>query len=285
MILGHKKEIYFLKTIFNSKKIPQSLLFTGPEGIGKKKIALEVVALILGENFKNHPDLFLLEPKEKILISQMREFLTKFSLKPIKSDTMVGIIDNAHLMTEEAQQCFLKTLEEPKTKALFILITAHPNLLLSTILSRCQKINFSILNNEEMLEFVKKIDNLEEKEKQIIIEIAAGRPGVLFNFLSAEKKGKILKDLALLPKLPIIERFHLAKKIAESGKSNEILLDWLNFFHYLFLKKIKEKKVATTLYSLEKVKNILEEIQKTIFFLSNTNIKPRSAIEILLLKF
>lgn len=285
MILGHKKQIQFLKNIFNSGRLPHALLFTGPEKIGKKKIAFEVASWILKEDPKKHPDFILIEPKEKIQISQIREFLTKFSLKPIKSKTMVGIIDDAHLMTEEAQQCFLKTLEEPKTQTLFILITAYPNFLLPTILSRCQKINFSRLKNEEIMQFLKKETDLEEKEKQMIIEIAAGRPGVLLNFLSKEKREKLLKDLALLPKFSLAERFRIAKEIGEEGNIKETLKDWLDFFHYLFLKKIREPQTSKAIYSLEKVRIILEELQKTFLLISTTNVNPRSALEILMLQF
>lgn len=285
MILGHKKQIQFLKNIFNSGRMPHALLFTGPEKIGKKKVAFELASWILKENPKKHPDFALIEPKEKIQISQIREFLTKFSLKPIKSDRMVGIIDDAHLMTEEAQQCFLKTLEEPKAPTLFILITAFPNLLLPTILSRCQKISFLRLRNEEIIQFLDREKNLEEKEKQMIIEIAAGRPGVMLNFLSEEKRKKILRELAMFPKFSLAQRFQIAKEIGESENIKEILKDWLDFFHYLFLKKIRQPQNSKAIYSLEKVKLILEELQKTFLLISTTNVNPRSALEILMLHF
>lgn len=285
MILGHQKQISFLKKIFQSKKIPHAFLFSGPEKIGKKKIAFEITSWILGKDFQTHPDFIFLEPKGKISIDEIREFSFRFRLKPISSPFMVGLIDNAHLMTQEAQQCFLKTLEEPKIQAIFILITASPSLLLPTILSRCQKINFSYVKKEEMEKFLNENKNFTQKEKEEFLEIAGGRPGVLLEFFSKPEKKKTFQDLESLSKFPLSHRFQIAKELSEKENSIEILKDWLNYFHYLFLKKIQGKEISAFPYSLEKIKEILDEIQKTISLLLKTNINQRSALEILMLKF
>jgi len=283
MILGHKTQIQYLKKIFEERKIPHALLFSGPEKVGKKQVAFEFCSWILGKNFKSHPDFLLIEGENVIQIEQIRELIFKFSLKPIRSNWQIAILDNAHLMTKEAQQSFLKTLEEPKTNSVFILITDYPSLLLPTILSRCQRINFYPLSKKEVLNFLKTVKDLNEDEKEIISEISAGRPGILFDLISNPEKIQILRELKNLIELPLYKRFQIAKKISESKREKEFLKEWLNYFRYLFLEKVKSKETENSPYSLSKLKNILEMIQNTIFLLSTTNVNKRLAFEILML--
>ena len=136
MIIGHKKQQEFLERII--KEGSRSLLFTGPESLGKKTVALAFFASLFEEKPLNHPDFILINPLEgKIRINQIRELSNRIALKPIKSPSFGVIIDQAHLMNKEAQNCFLKTLEEPKSNAILILVTEHPSFLLPTIFSRC----------------------------------------------------------------------------------------------------------------------------------------------------
>ncbi len=283
MILGHETQIQYLKKIFQEGKIPHAFLFCGPEKVGKKQVAFEFCSLILGKKFKTHPDFLLIEGENTIQIDQIRDLISKFSLKPIKSNWQVAILDNAHLMTKEAQQSFLKTLEEPKTNAIFILITAYPSLLLPTILSRCQKINFYPLSNEKILSFLKTVKNLSEEEKEIIAEISAGRPGILFELISDPQKIQTLRFFKKLLELPLYKRFNFVKQIAEKEREKEFLKEATNYFRYLFLAKIKGKEIESFPYSLSKIKEILEAIQYTFFLLLITNVNKRLALEVLML--
>ena len=121
------------------------IYFPAQEKLGKRKLALEWIKLFFGGNVKleKNPDLILIEPEEnEIKISQIRDLNWKLSLKPFAASLKVAIIDKSHLMNQEAQNCFLKTLEEPKENTYLILITEYPDSLLSTILSRSKILNF-----------------------------------------------------------------------------------------------------------------------------------------------
>ncbi len=138
-IIGHQKQQQFLKTIVESNNIPHALLFSGQNKLGKKTVALGLISSLFREKLSNHPDFILVEPKAryskserssvqgKIQISQIRDLNWRLSLKPIRAPLFGVIIDKAHLMTKEAQNCFLKTLEEPKSRTLLILNTEYPN--------------------------------------------------------------------------------------------------------------------------------------------------------------
>ena len=128
-IIGNEKEKKNLQTIIESDKIGHSYLFVGPEGIGKKIIAKEFAKKILCENTKdetctcksctcfdsgNHPDFFILNEDEKGLkIADIRTITEKVIEKQILSQRKVYIINDFEKMTKEAQNCLLKTLEEP----------------------------------------------------------------------------------------------------------------------------------------------------------------------------
>ena len=147
-------------------------------------------SIIIWKNVKleKNPDLILIEPEEKeIKISQIRELIWKLSLKPYAAPLKVAIIDKSHLMNQEAQNCFLKTLEEPKENTYLVLITEHPDSLLSTILSRCQSIKFYPVSQKEIENYLKK-EKINEGKIQEILKISMGRPGRAIDFISSSEK-------------------------------------------------------------------------------------------------
>ena len=283
MIIGHQKQIKFLQKMAESGKIPHALLFSGPSQLGKKTIAFHFISRLLGEPPTKilgggHPDFILIEPiKKQIQIDQIRELSWRLSLKPMKAPLKTAIIDEAHLMTKEAQNCFLKTLEEPKGNTLLILITEYPNFLLPTIISRCEIIKFHPIKTEEIRKFLseKKISK-EEIEK--IIWFSLGRPGQVFDFLKNPEKLKEeefkIKELIKICNSPLFSRFQYAKDLSANESLKEILNIWLIYFRKAL---ISQKKVA-------KIKNILKILQRVIFLMSTTNINQRLALEILMLE-
>lgn len=288
MIIGHQKQVRLLKKMIEAKKIPHALLFSGPEKLGKRTIALEMTSWLLKEPPKTHPDFIFIEPLKKerglgqIQIEQIREFSWRLNLKPIKADLIIGVINDAHLMTKEAQNCFLKTLEEPKTNALLILISHYPNLLLPTILSRCTEIKFYPLSRAEITKLLEE-KGINANNMESLIEISLGRPGVIIDLFSNPQKWEERKfwlgQLNKLYRLSVFERFQLAKKLSQSEVLKEILEDWLVYFRHLLIKKALAKNLPFL-----NLKNIIEKIHNTLYLISMTNINPISALEILMLE-
>ena len=152
-IFGNNSIKNILKQSIDSNKVSHSYLMIGVSGIGKKMIATEFAKgiLCLSEdkacnhcksciefNSNNNPDFFCIEPEgNSIKIEQIRELQKKIQEKPIISEKKVYIIDQADLMTKEAQNCLLKTLEEPPEFVTIILVGTNENAFLTTIKSRC----------------------------------------------------------------------------------------------------------------------------------------------------
>ncbi len=169
-IIGNEEIKRYLSNCIQKNNISQSYLFVGTEGIGKLLIAKAFAKKILClEQEKksncqckscgcflggNHPDYFVVnENGETIKIEQIREITSKVIEAPIISNRKVYIINDCDKMTVEAQNCLLKTLEEPPEFAVMILISANENTILNTIKSRCMTIKFGPISKEELRKY------------------------------------------------------------------------------------------------------------------------------------
>ena len=276
MIFGHKKQREYLKKLAERKMIPHALLFTGMENLGKKEVAMEFASLVLGGSPFQHPDFFFLESfNRKIQIEQIRELINKISLTPMMASFKLAIIDQAHLMTTEAQSCLLKTLEEPK-RAILILISHLPKMLLPTIISRCQTVKFFPLKKEELKEILKE-KKLDEETMNKILEISLGRPKIA-SFLSEnlerlERYEKIEKALEILKEKSIYSRFRFIEKILKEIS----LLEFLDL-----LVTIGRKNAI--IKGEEKYFSFLKEVEKLQILNAISKINEQTALEILFLK-
>jgi len=195
-IKGHKEAREFLSRILEEGRIGHAYLFTGREGIGKRLVALEFAIKILGEQKKErvlkgtHPDLYFMEPEKGLItIDKVREAQEWLSLSPMEGDSKVLLVDDAHTLKEEAANAFLKSLEEPPSSAVIILITPFPHQLLPTILSRCQIVRFSPLKTEEVEEILREkgLDASTARELAILSQ------GSLLQIQSLKEEDTIVK--------------------------------------------------------------------------------------------
>lgn len=286
MILGHEKQLKFLKNIFLSGRLPHAFLFIGPSNVGKKTVAFEFAKLILGKDPQGHPDFLIIDKETDISISEIREFCWHFALKPVESKYKIGIINNAHLMTEDAQNCFLKTLEEPKAKTVFILITPFPTFLLPTIISRCQLIKFYPLKKEEIKNFLNERPELTEYQKEKILLISQGRAGIVFDLVSNPekiKKWEKAKEMILrFSNLSFQKRFEIAEKLAKEKNPKEVFENWLYLLHEIFLENIFKGSFQ---FPLSKMLALFKSCQTAYYLTLRTKINPRSIFEFFLFKF
>lgn len=180
-IIGNEEKKKVLKNIIDSNNISHSYIFSGIAGIGKFLFAKEFAKAILClspnkkpcnqcracESFENsnNPDIIIIdEQEESIKTDQIKELTSNVLEKPIQGNKKIYIINNSENMTKEAQNSLLKTLEEPPEYVIIILITNNENLLLNTIKSRCIKINFSKLSDNEIKQyFNQRLEKIEDK--------------------------------------------------------------------------------------------------------------------------
>lgn len=200
-IQGHEQIKNDLRQLLAEKRLPHALLFTGIEGIGKNLTAkvLAKVLLCSGEekpcnicpscrafDAKNHPDFYYLEPEGKannIKIEQIRQMQSQIALSPYLADKRVVIINDAETMNEAAENSLLKTLEEPTGDVVFILVAANKDLLLPTILSRCMKLYFAPLSEDEIKIILKSKYAVNEDKATVIAKLSGGSMKRAISFL------------------------------------------------------------------------------------------------------
>ena len=177
-ILGQSQPKKILTNALQNSSIAHAYLFYGQESIGKKKLA---IALAKALNCKGpdpldacdecesclkiergvHPDFFFIEPTSTpksrelaIRIETVRDLQKKLAYLPYEGKTKVVVIDSADLLNHHAASAFLKTLEEPPTSTVLILISSNPHSLMPTLLSRCQGIQFHRLSSSDIRKII-----------------------------------------------------------------------------------------------------------------------------------
>ncbi len=297
----------FLKNIIENKSLANGYIFYGAEGLGKKQTALQFVKEILKQSSpnknveetitnNNNPDFLIIEPdsllakkssasfdlentiksgSEIIKIAQIRNVKTFLSQKSINSEKKIVLIIDAHLLNEAASNCLLKTLEEP-SNGIFILLTSKLNLLLDTIISRCQIVRFHSFSSKQIKSILKEyLDTSKLKintklKFEDLINSANGSPNQLlknieiWNDFSDEIISKL--DSPIKSSLEILE---ISNTISEKLEIfQQICL--VNLIQTIWWRKTKNIGLVKKLENLK--------------YLLRKNIQPRLAWEIAFLK-
>ena len=279
-IIGNNKIKNELIKAFRTNSIAHSYIFSGQYGIGKKQIAIEFAKMILCLNKDNapcgecksclelendnNPDFNIIKPDRKIKIDQIRQMLEKVYEKPIISDKKVYIIDDAETMTVEAQNCLLKTLEEPPEYIVIILITSNESNLINTIKSRCLKLTFNPLENSEIKQYLEK--NLDfQNVSETMLEIFEGSIG---KALKVKEKQELYNNIeTTLSNFSCESVIDLINNATEIYKGKENINEILEYFNIYFLKKAKEEYNNASKYV--KAIEIVEDTKKRLVYNSN----------------
>ena len=314
MIEVKKNNLFFneevnncLNSIIKKKSFANGYIFYGAEGVGKRQTALQFIKEIfkLSSSSKNieeritnnnHPDFLMIEPdslltnksskssdfertiksgSEIIKIAQIRNIKTFLGQKSINSDKKIVLIIDAHLLNEAASNCLLKTLEEP-SNGIFILLTSKLNLLLDTIISRCQIVKFRSFSSKQIKSFLK--DYLDASKLKIntklkiedLINSANGSPNQLLKSIEIWNtfSDKIISKLDS-PIKNSLEILELSKLISEKFEIyQQIYL--VNLIQTVWWRKTKNINLVR---KLENLKNLLRK-----------NIQSRLAWEVTFLK-
>lgn len=290
LLIGQNQAIELLQQAIAKDRIAPAYLFVGASGIGKSFAAKSFAQLLMCHHINsekhslirkkltmgNHPDLLWVEPtylhqgkmltsKEaeeigikrktspQIRIEQVRD-LTKFLARPpLEASRSIVIIEDAHTMAEGAANALLKTLEEPG-KATLILLAPSPDSLLTTLVSRCQKIPFYRLGEEDLKEVLKTNAYGEIANFPALLSIAQGSAGDAISAFKQlqELPQNLLNKLMSPPQIPI-ECLLLAKELSQNYSVNTQL--WL--IEYLTYSYWEKWHNSHLLKSLEKTRKLL----------------------------
>ncbi|MEF3691845.1 MAG: AAA family ATPase [Candidatus Moraniibacteriota bacterium] len=299
MIIGHKKQIKFLENSLREGNTAQTYLFSGPERVGKFFIARifaeasikgegDLSADFFGAENKN-PDLEILAPEtvekrgvvksKAIEVEKIREAQKRLGLFPAIGRRRVLIIDDAHKLLNASQNALLKNLEEPNSSAIIILVTHKESLLLKTVRSRCQKVNFNLVALEEIRQGFGRQDR-KVSEKMIVFSM--GRPGEVERFLNNEdvylEREAGIRDLNLLQKMSVAEKFNLAESYAKNiNSATEKLEFWIWMIRVQAYKNLNNPELLKKNYA------IISEINRVLEKIKNPGLNARLILENLFL--
>ncbi len=168
-LVGHHQAVQRLREMAQEGRVPNGLLLTGAEGVGRRTLARVFAASLLHSDYPGpvdeysafahkfqagqHPDYHEVGPtgaSRQISIDSVREFHKQFELRPLESERRIGVILEADRLTEEAANALLKLLEEPPPSSHLVLVASSKGALLQTLVFRCQWIPLGTLNALEV---------------------------------------------------------------------------------------------------------------------------------------
>lgn len=315
--LGHPNVKEYLKRLLNSETLPSSILFAGPEGVGKATCALEFVKIYFCEgdekpcekctyclrinhlNFSGFRPVLPADIEKKIIdeincgsissenlrgesfsrnlsikIEQIRNLKEEIIYPPHERDRIFYLFLDADLMGREAQNAFLKTLEEPPPYITFILISSHPELVLPTIRSRTQKVIFSTLSFEDFskysfpkgynIEYLYNLSggsigkaksmiswNIEELKKKILQILVRGKSP--YNIL----RGEITRD-QLVMMCGIIQFMLKDLLYIKSGVQEGIVFQEMLPFYARYKDKLSRKEIEKRFYQILELEDAIK---------------------------
>jgi DNA polymerase III subunit delta' len=325
-VIGQERAVSLLKHSIESGALSHAYLFVGPQHVGKMTLALNLAqALNCKTEDKpclacdsckkiaagNHSDVQIIglmqdeEDNEAKLIhtDQIKDVLHAASLPPFEGDQKVFIIDGAELLSMEAANRLLKTLEEPEAKVTFILLAANESKLLKTVVSRCQRIELKPMALAEETQAL--IEKMQVKPEQARLLAALSHGCIGWAIMAAddgkiqEKRDEELNQIINMINGDYEERFAYVGRLAAGFSQNrravyDTLDKWLDYWRDLMLVKLDCPDMITNIdrkeeiikmagnYSLNRIRNYIKSIESAAIQLKQ-NVNARLALEVLML--
>lgn len=223
-VLGQPEVVSYFRQAVTAGEVSHAYLLLGPEGVGKETVAFTLAAALNCDKGgcggcstcrrirrQVHPDVQRIGPEGNFIhLDQVKALRQRVYLRPLEGQRRVYIVDEAESLTVPAANAFLKILEEPPLDVVFILITDNEDLLLPTVVSRCQEIRFRAVSQAELRDYLRDRCNLSLEEASLISRISGGIPGRATAIASSEvalKKRRLA--LEILETLAVVDAFEV----------------------------------------------------------------------------
>lgn len=271
-IVGHEVQKRYLRTVLLQGEHAHAYLFHGPNGIGKKGLALAFAAGVLKidvTDLNKHADVFFVSSEEggKIGVEEIRAFKEKVSMTSFGA-IKIGMIFDAHLMTISAQNALLKTLEEPSGSTLLIATAPSQESLLPTVVSRMVSLRCSLVPKKEVYDaFVRK--GFERDIAKELTVFSRGRPLRAQELEDKEERDACregrLKKIELVGAPIYVRMKYVETLVKESEKSRETLLqhvaEWKEVLHDMIIAKTQGS------YASQREEDLIKGLSLDVFSL------------------
>ncbi len=309
-VVGQDYIVTTLKNSILNGTVSHAYLFSGPRGTGKTstaKIFAKAVNCLSPENgspcgkcefctnFKDNPDIIEMDAASNRGVNEIRSIIDNVKLTPTNGKYKVYIIDEAHMLTDEAFNALLLTLEEPPNHVIFILATTNVENVPITILSRCQRFDFQKIKVDDIVKALKNISNQEniDIEDDALTEIAYLSEGGMRDALSLldqlsklnekitlkliEQEVKVVSQQTVINLIDSIEHNDINAFLTIFDNLRNSAVDYKNLVKRII--DIISKKALNLKKSFKSSNLNFEDYKKIIFELSNTLVKTNINVD------
>jgi DNA polymerase III subunit delta' len=319
-LIGHDGPLQALEAYLAAGRLPHAFLIVGPPQVGKGTLALRLAQALncvappkerpcghchqcrrIAQGI--HPDVQVMSVEgghREIRIAQVRELERSLYLKPYEGRMRVAIVDPADAMNLEAQNAFLKTLEEPPDQVTLVLVTAREMRLLPTVRSRCHRLALCPVPTAVLAAALEE-RGLPGAEAYALARLAHGRPGLAIALATgpslAQRWQEEVHRAASIPRLGVRQRLEMAQAIAaepDPWGPAWVLEVWRRWWRDVLLVQSGAQELVSHVTMMDELESLassvppamvapfLEAISRTLSYLED-NVNPRLALEALLL--
>lgn len=271
-LIGNSWAQELLKSHLAADRVRHAYLITGPEGIGKRTLALRFAQALNCEQAEepggicmqpdcrpcrltpagSYPDLHVVAPEESIKIDQVRELQARLALAPYEGRWQVALLHDFQLATESAANAMLKLLEEPPSRVVLILTAPSEEDLLPTVVSRCEVLSLRPVDRATLVEALL-ARGVDREQANLLASLSGGSPGVALTLLQDEqrmaRRTADLDKLAEILQLDMIDRFAEVELLIGKGKlpaQRQKLLETLDHWASMLRDLVHESYGAKT---------------------------------------
>jgi DNA polymerase-3 subunit delta' len=319
-ILGNEWAVQLLKSHVANQKLRHAYLFTGPQGVGRRTLALRLSQAINclqppspGEfcgtcaNCKRfaamqHPDLTVIQAEQEggtLKVDQVRDLQHTLALSPYEAAYRVALLLRFEEAHPSAENALLKILEEPPAQVILLLTASSLEVVLPTTISRCEVIRMAPMSIPGLESELKTIWPEEGNQARMLAHFSGGRPGYALHLKDhpevVEQRHAWLEEHARLIQASRADRFSFAEKLSNDKESSrQVLITWLSYWRDILLKATGAEAPITNLdlshqieeqatrLSTQEARTMVAAIQRTLDYIDR-NVNLRLALEVLLL--
>lgn len=318
-IIGHNQIIEHLQNVISSQKVSHAYIFNGPDNSGKKMLAEAFATALQCEHQgtegcmechsckqalnRNHPDIIYLQHEKVNTISVddiRRQLKDDVAIKPYAGPYKIYIVDEAEKMNPQAQNALLKTIEEPPSYVIILLLTTNADAFLPTISSRCITLNLRPVPDEIMKKYLMEHYQIPDYQADVCTAFAQGTVGKAIKLASSESFNEIRHSaLQLIRRLKEIDLYEMMEALKQINEYKleindyfDIIMIWYrdvllykaaaDINHLIFKDEIYDIKKNASKSSYEGIEHILKALERAKIRL-DANVNFDLTIELLLL--